>query len=145
MGHGPSSPHSNTRNGGIGHTAAGLGMYPGTPAQEPCYDPNRPSWMPYWLDTLSEETCWAERLVGKNTVLNFANPQPGPVQPATTDMLTNPDSGTLDTSAAGAMVDAWQEWGKTAIPDTPQQPSSAGGIIAIIAIAAIVYWILSRR
>jgi hypothetical protein len=31
----------------------GLGEYPGYV----CYDANRPSWLPYWLDDLSESTC----------------------------------------------------------------------------------------
>lgn len=38
----------------------GIGMYPtntdGTP--NPCYDPNRPSWMPGWWDTWSEGKCF---------------------------------------------------------------------------------------
>jgi hypothetical protein len=31
----------------------GLGAYP----TDPCYDPNRPSWLPYWLDDLTESDC----------------------------------------------------------------------------------------
>lgn len=31
----------------------GLGVYP----DSPCYDPDRPSWMPYWLDTFGENAC----------------------------------------------------------------------------------------
>ena len=31
----------------------GLGEYPGYR----CYDANRPSWLPYWIDTFSESNC----------------------------------------------------------------------------------------
>jgi hypothetical protein len=31
----------------------GFGAYP----TDPCYDPNRPSWLPYWLDDLTESDC----------------------------------------------------------------------------------------
>jgi hypothetical protein len=31
----------------------GLGIYPGNP----CYDPTRPTWVPYWWDTPSESGC----------------------------------------------------------------------------------------
>ena len=31
----------------------GFGAYPGTP----CYDPNRPSWLPYWFDDFTESDC----------------------------------------------------------------------------------------
>ena len=31
----------------------GLAAYPG----DPCYDPNRPSWLPYWLDEIQEGEC----------------------------------------------------------------------------------------
>jgi hypothetical protein len=37
----------------------GFGMYPtnadGT--DNPCFDPNRPSWLPYWFDTPTESAC----------------------------------------------------------------------------------------
>ena len=31
----------------------GMGAYPGTP----CYDPARPTWLPYWFDDLTESDC----------------------------------------------------------------------------------------
>lgn len=33
--------------------ARGMGVYP----DQPCYDPQRPTWMPYWLDDLTESSC----------------------------------------------------------------------------------------
>jgi hypothetical protein len=39
----------------------GLGLYPtladGT-TPNPCFDPNRPSWMPYWIDDSTESACY---------------------------------------------------------------------------------------
>lgn len=32
----------------------GLGLYP----SDPCYDPNRPSILPYWIDDLTESACF---------------------------------------------------------------------------------------
>jgi hypothetical protein len=31
----------------------GLGAYP----TDPCYDPSRPTWLPYWFDDLTESDC----------------------------------------------------------------------------------------
>lgn len=31
----------------------GFGAYPG----DPCFDPDRPSWLPYWLDDFTESEC----------------------------------------------------------------------------------------
>lgn len=30
-----------------------LAMYP----DDPCYDPDRPSWLPYWIDDFTESDC----------------------------------------------------------------------------------------
>lgn len=37
----------------------GMGMHPTNTdgSANPCYDPARPSWLPYWLDTWSEGKC----------------------------------------------------------------------------------------
>lgn len=32
---------------------SGIGAYP----TDPCYDPDRPSWLPYWLDDFTESDC----------------------------------------------------------------------------------------
>ncbi len=36
------------------NTGRGLGLYPG----DPCYDPDRPSWLPYWIDDFTESDCF---------------------------------------------------------------------------------------
>jgi len=41
----------------------GLGEYPGYY----CYDANRPSWLPYWIDSVNESMCrWNPKTVGGN-------------------------------------------------------------------------------
>jgi hypothetical protein len=58
----------------MGYARAGLGMYP----DETCFDPTRPSWMPYWFDTFGEEACKANEFLWGNTTGNNAQPgQPG--------------------------------------------------------------------
>jgi len=37
-----------------GISLTGLGLYPG----DPCYDPNRPSLLPYWIDDFTESECY---------------------------------------------------------------------------------------
>jgi hypothetical protein len=44
----------------------GLGEYPGYY----CYDANRPSWVPYWIDTFTEEQC---NLTPRNMVAGIAS------------------------------------------------------------------------
>ena len=45
---------------------SGLGMYP----DETCFDVTRPSWLPYWLDDLSESACKINELVSGNVTGN---------------------------------------------------------------------------
>lgn len=53
---------------------AALGMYP----DETCYDVNRPSWLPYFIDDITESQCKVNLLVSGNTTGNVAQPgQPG--------------------------------------------------------------------
>src|SRR5271170_1740018 len=66
-----------------------LGMYP----DETCFDPNRPSWLPYWIDDLTETACEANELIYGNTSGNTA-------QAAQMITVTNPDGTTSVVSAA---------------------------------------------
>lgn len=61
----------------------GLGLYP----DEPCYDPARPSWLPYWLSSYTEEDCVIAKFFGKYPGVTY-NPDlypspPAPVAPST--------------------------------------------------------------
>jgi len=64
-------------------------MYP----DESCFDTNRPSWLPYWLDDLTESSCKLNLLVSGNTTGNTA-------QAGTFTTVTNPDGTTSVVSAA---------------------------------------------
>lgn len=49
----------------------GLAAYPG----DPCYDPDRPSWLPYWLDDFTESDCkWGASNIAGATLNAFENP-----------------------------------------------------------------------
>jgi hypothetical protein len=51
---------------------SGLGVYPG----DPCYDPDRPDWLPYWLDDFTESDCkWGATNIAGATVNAFENPE----------------------------------------------------------------------
>jgi hypothetical protein len=56
----------------------GLGFYPG----DKCYDPGRPSWYPYWLQTLSEEVCNENQFWGSWGKYPGVDYTPLPVPPA---------------------------------------------------------------
>jgi hypothetical protein len=75
-----------------------LGVYPG----DKCYDPTRPSWLPYWLDTNSENLC---RFGVYPTVTTLAPVPPppmpaGPGAPQTQEQMTVPGAYTPEQSAA---------------------------------------------
>jgi hypothetical protein len=48
----------------------GLGEYP----DETCFDASRPSWLPYWLNDLTESQCEINLLLTGNTTGNTAQP-----------------------------------------------------------------------
>ena len=50
---------------------SGFGVYPG----DPCYDQDRPTWLPYWLDDFTESDCkWGASNIAGATVNAFENP-----------------------------------------------------------------------
>jgi len=50
---------------------SGLAAYPG----DPCYDPDRPTWLPYWLDDFTESDCkWNASNIAGATINAFENP-----------------------------------------------------------------------
>lgn len=93
-------------------------MYPGSA----CYDPQRPSILPYYLDTWSESVCSYERLAGKDTRLNFLDPLTGPA-PASPMQVENPTAASINawTPEQLAAQDAinWETWSANPFPDPP--------------------------
>src|SRR5882672_5357557 len=66
----------------------GLSAYP----DQACYDPQRPTWLPNWLDDLTESGCKVNLVMSGNTTGNTS-------QPGTFTTVTNPD-GTQSVVAA---------------------------------------------
>jgi hypothetical protein len=77
--------------------ARGVGVYPG----DACYDPSRPSWLPYWLDTNSENLCRFQVYPTVTTLAPTpAPPMPtGPGAPQTPAQMTTPGAWTPAQSA----------------------------------------------
>jgi hypothetical protein len=114
-------------------TGRGMGQYPG----DSCYNPDRPSWLPYWIDTFSEEACRYSETVHGAFVSVPSNPPggPAPVGPSNAGQMTNPGEftgidSTPDYQAWAAEVakglNPGMDWSKIAL--------LVGGIIAAIYI-----------
>ncbi len=63
-----------------------LGMYPG----DLCYDPNRPSWLPYVVDSATEGLCWWGNDSAKQDVALAQAAEAAKIRAASGDS-TNPD------------------------------------------------------
>lgn len=84
----------------------GLGVYPG----QPCYDPNHPWWLPYWMNDTTEMACF-----NANPQVQAAVPQPA--APST------PQQYTTDATTPGAIYAGTDSNGNPVymVPATPQQ------------------------
>src|SRR5882724_6791218 len=67
----------------------GMGKYP----DQTCFDPNRSSWLPNWIDSFDEIACDANLLLCGNQTCD--NAQPGQFK-----TITNPDGSTSQVPAA---------------------------------------------
>jgi hypothetical protein len=78
-------------------TGRGMGVYPTLDdgSANPCFDPNRPSWQPYWLDTTDEERCKHDRGYGP---LGISVPITLPSFPGDTHI--DPDGGVATTGGS---------------------------------------------
>lgn len=59
------------------HLVRGLGAYP----TAECYDPNRSSWVPYWINTSTEANCVLMKLFGAYPGVDYKTPYPEPPPP----------------------------------------------------------------
>lgn len=93
----------------------GIGMYP----TDPCYDQDRPSWLPYWIDDSTESACY----YGTDSLLG----QMGGV--------VGGAAGTVASGAASAITSGIA----TGIGN-----SSAGGLLLFAAIGTAAFFLLKR-
>jgi hypothetical protein len=78
-----------------------LGAYP----TDPYYDPNRPAWLPYWIDDATESAQKYGMYGGANVNTVYPNPPapvPPVVQPDLTGQTTSIDAQITQTAAANA-------------------------------------------
>lgn len=76
----------------------GLGAYP----TDPYYDPNRPSWLPYWIDTPTESALKFGAYPGVTTVKDLP-PIPQPIPPG---VPAGGDTGAVtDPNAVSAVIE----------------------------------------
>ena len=83
------------------HSLSGLGAYP----TDSYYDPNRPSWLPYWIDDPTESAQKYAMYGGANVNTVYPNPPapvPPVVQPDLTGQTVNVDTQIQQTAAANA-------------------------------------------
>lgn len=79
----------------------GLAAYP----TDSYYDPNRPAWMPFWLDDLTESAQKYGLYSGANVNTVYSNPPapvPPVVQPDLTGQTVDIDTQIAQTAAANA-------------------------------------------
>jgi hypothetical protein len=113
-----------------------LAMYP----DETCFDVTRPSWLPYWIDDITESQCKVNLVVSGNTTGNTA--QAGQVT-----AVTNPDGTTSVVQAAdpatiqnamAACANSGGTWNTTLGVCEPSFISQYGMYIGLGALALIV-------
>jgi hypothetical protein len=108
----------------------GIGAYP----DETCFDPTRPSLLPYWVDDLTESSCWWNEVLWGNTTGNTAQVgQPG-VAPET---ITN----TQAQCAAGG--GSWDSTNLVCNPSLISQLTS-GPVLLTLGLIAVAGFLFSR-
>jgi hypothetical protein len=93
----------------------GVGMYP----TDPCFDPNRASWLPYWIDNTTESACY----YGTDSLLG----QMGGV--------VGGAAGTVASGAASAVASGVA----TGVSNT-----SASGLLLVAAVGVAALFLLKR-
>lgn len=99
------------------HLQSGLGLYP----QNACFQPNRPSWLPYWWPTTGEYAC----VVSGRGFSLASNPPPPPAAPQTEEEMLSwtPE----DIYATEQQWEAWKDRNRALIQTegAPPSPSAA--------------------
>lgn len=98
----------------------GLAAYPG----DPCYDPSRPTWLPYWLDDFSESDCkYNASNIGGAVINAFGSP----------DVVASNVGGVVGQGAGAAVSDLFG--GVAQAGSSFFQNLSPTGIFGIFAVA----------
>jgi hypothetical protein len=101
-----------------------MGAYP----EDPYYDPNRPSWLPYWIDTPTEsyrkyKYYLYELPATADKPYPDPNPPPAPSSPSSLDLEHQLRTGDVGSFTPADQLNqdrsAWNQWRQTAIPETP--------------------------
>lgn len=85
----------------MAYKRSGLGAYP----TDSFYDPDRPAWLPYWIDDPTESAQKLQMYGGANVTTSYPNPPapvPPVVQPDLTGQALSVDQQIAQTAAANA-------------------------------------------
>lgn len=108
----------------------GLSAYP----SDSYYDPNRPAWLPFWLDTFQESAAkWGLYPGAQNT----PSPPPAPViaAPQTPGEMTAPGAWTPDLAARRTQAEYQDALRRNAANQTEDEGQSPVVIAAAIGVA----------
>lgn len=130
-----------------------LGAYP----TDPYYDPQRPSWLPYWIDTPTETEAKYAFLFGvkPGQIVDPATAYPNPpaarppAAPQTKEEMTVPGLWTPEKAIAGGMQESLKAWRKffkqVAAGNEPESEASKNyWFWAAVAVAAVAAFSLMR-
>jgi hypothetical protein len=114
----------------------GVGAYP----DETCFDPARPSWLPYWIDDLTESGCKLNLIVSGNPTGNTA--QPGTFNADGTPAAT-PGAVQNAMAACAAQSGTWNATLQVCTPSLLSQwgsylPWIAAALVAVAVLPAVV-------
>lgn len=77
----------------------GLGLYP----DSPCFDPTRPSWLPYWIDDFQESGCFYNSSSMIGAMPNAAGQMAGVAVAGGTEAIAQGISSALSSGPFGAV------------------------------------------
>jgi hypothetical protein len=127
----------------------GLGASP----TDSYYDPNRPAWMPYWLDDPTEIAQKYGMYGNANVNTVYPNPPapvPPVVQPDLTGQTVSIDQQIADTAAANkAQTQTFFDNLANTLPNSPTPPTAPspfnGVTLLYIALAVGAVMVISKR
>lgn len=117
-----------------------LGVYP----DEKCFDPNRPSWLPYWLDTWNESVCeFDNNWLGIDSKMNFRSPAAG-YSPGVPESALQAPYYVSQEDIERAQREKAEVWRKSAIPDPPSDEFKLPVLWVAVGVAVLVVFLRRR-